>query len=123
MVIKDIRKCRPFPSGDRAVLRELLHPGKENLDLRYSLAHAVVHPGRTTLPHRLKTSEVYYILEGRGLMHIDEETAEVFPGQSVYIPPHAVQFIQNTGPTDLVFLCIVDPAWRPEDEEILDGET
>ena len=123
MVIKDIKKCRPFPSGDRVVLRELLHPGKENLDLRYSLAHAVVHPGRTTLPHRLKTSEVYYILEGRGLMHIDEETAEVFPGQSVYIPPHAVQFIQNTGPTDLVFLCIVDPAWRPEDEEILDGET
>lgn len=119
MLIRDVKNRRAFTSGDRATLRELLHPGKDGLELRYSLAHAVVHPGRTTLPHRLKTSEVYYILEGRGLMHIDEESAEVFPGQSVYIPPLAVQSIENTGSTDLVFLCIVDPAWRPEDEEIL----
>ena len=52
-------------------------------------------------------------------MSIDGETARVRPGQAIYIPPHAVQFIRNTGSVDLVFLCIVDPAWRVEDEEVL----
>jgi len=37
----------------------------------------------------------------------------------VYIPPHAGQFIHNPGTADLVFICIVDPAWRKEDEEVV----
>jgi mannose-6-phosphate isomerase-like protein (cupin superfamily) len=51
-------------------------------------------------------------------MHINEESATVRAGQVIYIPPHAKQFIQNTGKLDLKFLCIVDPAWRAEDEEV-----
>jgi mannose-6-phosphate isomerase-like protein (cupin superfamily) len=52
-------------------------------------------------------------------MFIDEESAEVHPNQAIYIPPLSEQYIHNTGSTDLIFLCIVDPAWRREDEEIL----
>jgi mannose-6-phosphate isomerase-like protein (cupin superfamily) len=118
MFIKDLRECDEFISGDNAILRELLHPDKARLKLRYSLAHAVVKPGQRTRPHKLKTSEVYYILEGEGIMHIDEEAAKVRPGQAIYIPPKSEQFIQNIGNTDLIFLCIVDPAWRKEDEEV-----
>jgi mannose-6-phosphate isomerase-like protein (cupin superfamily) len=119
MLIRDLKTSEKFISGDRAVLRELLHPGKSPLALRYSLAHAFVKPGKKTLPHRLKTSEVYYVLSGSGTMHINMESARVRPGQAVYIPPGSLQFIENTGRSDLAFLCIVDPAWRPEDEEIL----
>jgi mannose-6-phosphate isomerase-like protein (cupin superfamily) len=119
MFIRDLKTSENFVSGDRAVLRELLHPGKSPLAFRYSLAHAVVKPGKKTRPHRLKTSEVYYVLSGSGTMHIDRETAKVRSGQAVYIPPKSVQFIENTGRSDLAFLCIVDPAWRPEDEEVL----
>jgi len=119
MWIRDLKDCPEFLSGDRAALRELLHGEKDHLTVRYSLAHAVVRPGRRTVPHRLKTSEVYYILEGRGRMTIDAETADVSARQAVYIPPGAVQSIANPGPRDLVFLCLVDPAWRPEDEEVL----
>ena len=53
-------------------------------------------------------------------MHVDQETAEVGPGIVIDIPPYAVQFIENIGKTDLVFLCIVDPAWCPEDEKIME---
>jgi len=119
MIIKSLTSMAGFKAGDFSYLRELLHPGKEPLDIGYSLAHAVVKPGQKTLPHRLKSAEVYYVLEGRGLMHIDAEEAEVEAGQAVYIPPRAVQSIENTGPGDLEFLCIVDPAWRAEEEEIL----
>jgi mannose-6-phosphate isomerase-like protein (cupin superfamily) len=119
MLIRDLAKSRPFLSGDKAVLRELLHPGKSPLALRYSLAHAVVKPGKKTLPHRLAASEVYYVLSGRGIMHVDDEAERVRPGQAVYIPPGSVQFIENPGRSDLAFLCLVDPAWRPGDEEVL----
>ncbi len=119
MFIKDLKTCKEFIARDNAILRELLYPDKAELKLRYSLAHAMLKPGETSYRHKLKTSEVYYILEGEGLMHIDNESARVLPGQVVYIPPDAVQYINNIGQVDLKFLCIVDPAWRKEDEEIL----
>lgn len=119
MVIKSLQDAAGFTAGDTSFLRELLHPGKEPLEIGYSLAHAEVAPGRTTQPHRLTGAEVYYVLEGRGLMHIGDERAEVTEGQAVYIPPGAVQFIENPGPDRLRFLCLVDPAWTPAGEEVL----
>ena len=119
MLIKNLAKCEEIIAGDDTLLRELLNPLKESLKLRYSLAHALVKPGQMTSPHRLRSSEVYYILEGEGEMYIDNESRSVGPGLVVYIPPQSIQYISNIGTTDLVFLCIVDPAWRAEDEEIL----
>lgn len=119
MIIKDLKECAEITAGDGSALRELLNPNKGPLRLGCSLAYAQVKAGRRTRPHRLKSSEVYFILEGRGVMHVGEEAAQVAAGQAVYIPPFHVQFIENSAQTDLAFLCIVDPAWRPEDEEIV----
>jgi mannose-6-phosphate isomerase-like protein (cupin superfamily) len=60
-------------------------------------------------------------MTGQGLMHIDKESFEVGPECAVYIPPGSMQYIENTGDSDLIFLCIVDPAWRKEDEDVLDS--
>ena len=58
----------------------------------------------------------------RELLHPDK--AEIAINYSlahaIYIPPDSLQFIQNTGTNDLVFLCIVDPAWKKENETIYD---
>ena len=118
MFIKNLQDCEEFIAGDDSLLRELLHPDKADLAIRYSLAHAAVKPGQTSKPHKLKTSEVYYILEGEGIIHINLESERVKPGQAIYIPPNSRQYIQNTGRTELKFLCIVDPAWRRKDEEV-----
>lgn len=119
MLIRCVNDCEEFIAGDDSILRELLHPDKSNVEIRYSLAHAKVGPGRRTKAHRLKTTEVYYILQGHGRMHIDAEVAPVTAGCAVYIPSESVQYIENAGASDLIFLCIVDPAWRQADEEIL----
>ncbi len=119
MFIRELEDRPEFIAGDNCRLREILHPDKEDLKIRYSLAHASVKSGDTTWKHRLGTSEVYYIIEGEGVMHINGESAPVRPGSTVYIPPMATQCITNTGKTDLTFICIVDPAWRKEDEEVL----
>ncbi len=120
MLVRHLTDCEEFIAGDGSILREILHPDKTNLRISYSLAHAKVLPDRKTKPHKLKSSEVYYIISGRGLMHIDEDTFEVGPKSTVYIPPNSVQYIENTENSELVFLCLVDPAWRDEDEEVLD---
>ncbi|MEM6520907.1 MAG: cupin domain-containing protein, partial [Cyanobacteria bacterium P01_C01_bin.70] len=84
MLVRNLADCEMFIAGDDTQLRELLHPDKQPLDLRYSLAHAVVPVGQTSVDHSLKTSEVYYILSGQGDMHIGNEVQAVGPGDAVY---------------------------------------
>lgn len=122
MLVQRLDACSEFKAGDGTQLRELLHPDKQPIDLRYSLAHAVVSVGQTSTLHALTTSEVYYILNGTGEMHIEDEVQTVMPGDAVYIPPNAKQCIRNSGTDPLVFICIVDPAWRKEDEIIYEDD-
>ena len=119
MLVRGLGDCREFRGGDNSILREILHPAKEDLRINYSLAWAKVLPLEATKSHRLKTSEVYYILAGKGIMHIDDESRRVSSGATIYIPRDSRQHIENTEDYNLEFLCIVDPAWRAEDEEIL----
>ncbi|MFH1441514.1 MAG: cupin domain-containing protein [Candidatus Omnitrophota bacterium] len=118
MIIKNLKDSDEFTAGDGCLLRELLHADKGKFNFHYSLAHARVKSEGITSPHKLKSTEVYYILEGNGIMCINEESQPVSPGCAVYIPADSTQYIKNTGKKDLIFLCIVEPAWRIEDEEI-----
>jgi mannose-6-phosphate isomerase-like protein (cupin superfamily) len=89
MIIKKFDNLAEFVALDDTKIREYLNPkhDEKQLHLGYSLAHASLEPGKSSLPHRFKTaSEVYCITRGKGLMHIDDESAEVIPGDVVYIP-------------------------------------
>lgn len=119
MLIKDVQKCRFITAMDNTALCELLHPAKEDVLIPYSIAYAVLKPGCISKQHRLrKSSEIYFILEGEGIMHIDNESATVYRDQAIFIPPLSWQYIQNTGTSDLKFLCIVYPSWSEDDEEV-----
>lgn len=123
MIILDVADCPRNKVIDGSLLCELLHPDKVPgaQRLRCSVAHAIVPPGVSTLPHLLKNStELYYILTGTGEMHIGIRSAPVHPGQIILIPRGRTQYIRNTGSDDLVFLCIVTPKWQADDEELVD---
>ena len=119
MLVRRLEECNEFTAGDHTRLREILHPERQTAAIGYSLAHALLGPGESSTKHLLKSSEVYYILSGLGRMNIDNESRDLAPGDTVYIPPDAVQWIDNIGSTPLAFLCIVDPAWQAEDETVL----
>ena len=121
--VRRLEDCEEIVALDGTILRELINPlhSKEKMHLDYSIAHAIVRPGEASMPHRFfEASEVYYILSGEGRMHVDDESAEVGPSDTVYIPPKGVQYIENTGQEDLIFLCIVYPSWFPEAEELIE---
>ncbi|MFX0168467.1 MAG: cupin domain-containing protein [Candidatus Hodarchaeota archaeon] len=123
MSVRNLNDCGVIIALDGTILRELINPFHDGPEfkLRYSIAHAVLKPGTASLPHRLRqSSEVYYLLQGNGIMCIDEQRFNVGPGSLIYIPPNATQYLKNTGETDIVFLCIVDPYWRPENEELVE---
>lgn len=120
MLIRKLADCDEIIAGDKSRLRELLHPERVySFAGRYSLAQALVKAGQATLKHRLLSDEVYYILSGQGIMHVDRESEAVAAGDVIEIRPGSVQWIENVGRKDLIFLCIVDPAWNEADEEIL----
>ena len=49
-------------------------------------------------------------------MHVEEEQKQVVKDETIFVPPSSRQFLENNGDEDLVTLCIVDPAWKKDDE-------
>ncbi len=122
MIVKKLKALEEIVALDGTIIREMLNPKHDqtSLQLGYSLAHATLPPKKVSLPHRFKTaSEVYYILKGEGVMHIDDEAERVGPGDTIYIPPQGIQYIENTGEDNLEFICIVYPEWQPDSEELV----
>ena len=120
-VLKVALADRPeFLAGDHTRLREILHPAKHQLQLNYSLAHWTLPPGHRSKRHVLASSEVYYFIAGQGRFTIDDRVVLIEAGTTVYVPPRGEQSLENIGTTDIEFLCLVDPAWRVEDETVLE---
>jgi mannose-6-phosphate isomerase-like protein (cupin superfamily) len=116
MLIIDLDSIQQITGSEGTQIKQIFHPHNTMLGIRYSMAQCKIEPGKSSKPHKLKSSEVYFIITGQGVLHIDDESCSVKRNQAVYIPPHSRQFIQNVGKTSLEFLCIVDPAWQQENE-------
>jgi quercetin dioxygenase-like cupin family protein len=57
--------------------------------------------GSAVFPHTHPTHEFYYVLSGRGIMTVGDETSEIRQGDLVYIPPdmvHSLKPISDTAP-------------------------
>ncbi len=91
-------------------------------DTEASIAQARVPSGKTTRWHRLiGTTERYVILSGEGMVEIGNMVPQrVGPGDVVLIPPDCRQRIKNVGGTDLLFLAVCTPRFRPEAYEDID---
>jgi mannose-6-phosphate isomerase-like protein (cupin superfamily) len=120
MLVKKTHECQPYTAIDGCDIREVLHPAHHAVALPYSLAVAEVAPGGRTYRHRLQADEVYFLLAGKGRMHIADETSVLDVGDTVFIPAHAVQWIENIGDGVLRFVALVSPPWESESDQRLD---
>jgi len=114
--VKNLNQCVPFTANDGCLIKEWLHPANDPAAVPYSIAEARVEPGKSSYKHRLKQTEIYLIQHGQGNMHINEEKREVVMGDVVLIPANSTQWIENTGPGELIFLAIVSPPWQTTDD-------
>ncbi|QSX77838.1 cupin domain-containing protein [Agrilutibacter solisilvae] len=111
-----------FPTAERCHITEW---SNTDADPVMSIARARVEPGVTTRWHRVVgTVERYVILEGRGRVEAGElPPREVGPGDVVLIPAGCPQRIANTGQSDLTFLAICTPRFRPGLYEDLEADS
>lgn len=119
--IQNLERVPAFTTKDGSEIRELL-AWRNSCIRNQTLAEARLPPGgRTTPHHHVATEEIYYVLQGRGLMRVGQETAAVGPGDAVAIPPGASHQITNTGSETLRFLCCCAPGYEHEDT-VLESE-
>ncbi|MDH3677911.1 MAG: cupin domain-containing protein [Nitrosopumilus sp.] len=120
MSIQKNSEVTSIDGNEGTKIKQYFHPHNTLNGIRFSLAQFTIKQGKRSLRHKVQSSEIYYILEGNGNLRINNESFDVKKDDSAYVPPLSEQFIENTGTSDLRFLCIVDPAWKPEDEIILE---
>lgn len=113
MEIRQYPQQEPFTTKDGSKIRSLLDLNNSSV-VNQSLAEASLpSSARTTRHYHRKSEELYYILEGRGLMEIDGESREVVPGDAILIPPGAWHQINAIEP--IKFLCCCSPPYQNDD--------
>jgi len=93
-----------------------------------NLAITLVEMEPGGVQHIHSHEQVYYILEGSGVMTVDGERRPVKAGDCIYYPPFAKHGLENTGGTVLRYLSAASPSFSAEECErlwplaSLDGE-
>ncbi|WP_184019712.1 cupin domain-containing protein [Haloferula luteola] len=113
MEVRQLADQAPFTTKDGSTIRSILDASNAPV-AQQSLAEASLPIGRATDRHYHRESEeIYFILEGRGVMEIDGEEREVVVGDGILIPAGAWHQIRSIEP--LRFLCCCAPPYRHED--------
>ena len=93
-----------------ALSKALVGPGNSGssrIDFRISR----YAPSAYVAEHVHKVQEqVYYVLEGEGLLTLDAQQHLMRPHDYVYVPPGVRHSFTNTGTAGLVFLVVTTPA-------------
>jgi mannose-6-phosphate isomerase-like protein (cupin superfamily) len=91
----------------RVVWRTLLS-GDRTPTSQLTLGVTEVGPGQPSPfhPHRHAQSEIYYVLSGEGVVHVDGEEHPLRPGTSVFIRGDAWHGARNTGAEPLRLLYV-----------------
>ncbi|PIU21685.1 MAG: hypothetical protein COT15_00955 [Candidatus Diapherotrites archaeon CG08_land_8_20_14_0_20_34_12] len=110
MEIRNLKKGKYFTAIDSCKITELYGIPTFNLK-EVSLAYAILPKGRKTNEHLHKFLEIYVIIKGTGIMHIDREKQKVAEGDSILIPKNSNHYIENTGNKNLEFYCVCVPSF------------
>lgn len=113
MIVNQLRDQKPFTTADGSTIRSILDATNAPVQ-NQSLAEASLPAGAATERHYHKLSEeIYFMLDGEGVMEIDGQEREVGPGDAILIPPGA--WHQITASTAIRFLCCCAPVYAHED--------
>ncbi len=104
-----------FVTKDSSTIREIMAPRNSEIE-RQSLAEAQIEVGGETQAHyHPNTEEIYYLIAGKALMALENETREVGAGDSIAIVAGKKHQIRNIGTETLTLLCCCVPAYQDSD--------
>lgn len=116
MIIINRNQARVIHTTHNSELRPLIDRTTSRIT-QCSLAEETLPPGAAVTPHyHLELEEIYYLIEGQGLMTVGDEEREVQAGDAIYVPCGARHTLKNTGTEPLRLLVTCGPAFFYEDE-------
>jgi len=81
-------------------------------DAKYLTTSQVeIRPGGEQRVHSHAPEQVYYILQGEGLMTVGVEEAHVGPGDCIFIPSETSHGLKNSGQTILRYFSAAAPSF------------
>lgn len=108
MVHEDERE--DIRAGEDRIFRYLVHT---DLGCRQVTQFAGWIPPSKAPFHYHTYEEVIFILEGSGIVHVDEEACEFNPGGSIYFPAGVRHCVENPGNTTIKLLGAFYPSGSP----------
>ncbi|NYY80283.1 hypothetical protein DMH27_05555 [Raoultella planticola] len=103
-----------FAASDGGKVAEMINAGGSALR-HMSLAVVELQPGKALLHRHIQTEEIYYILAGAGIIHLDKIYRPVGPGDAVSIPVGCIHALENPSAETLRYLAISAPGFDPAD--------
>ena len=104
----------PCVTVDGSLVTALLRPERGG-SRRVSVAEAVIQPGERTRLHRhAESDEIYYVLEGKGVLTLGEKLYSLKARSCVFLPAGSVHAVRCDGDEALRILCICAPPYTHE---------
>ena len=70
------------------------------------LAHGMLKPGKMIEAHVDPYEEIYYVLQGEGLMMVGEDSQRVRCGDAIWVPYGDLHSLENDGERDCIVLVV-----------------
>jgi len=107
-------------TGNLPILSSWMLIGSQNSSAQdISIQISEIPAGSEQPVHNHDPEQCYYIIRGKGLMIIEEETKEVHAGDAVYIPSNKKHGIKNLGDGVLEYLTANSPMFEEQYESNL----
>lgn len=99
-------------------VRELVQIGEHG-----SIAHVITLRNQETRKHyHTRFTEIYYILQGNGLMILGMDEWHLTKGQLIVVKPQTHHKLRNIGIDEIHYLIFSVPAFDPTDIHFVDEE-
>lgn len=114
-------KGTEFPAG--RLTRVIVGPRAPVEARNFVMGYVTIYPGGSVPLHSHEQEEVYLIVTGEGIMHVNNEKENVGPGSYIYIRPNSTHMLENTSGENMIMVFCYAPKsvvdhWQKE----LDGE-
>lgn len=117
MEVIDVYSLPPVDNVCGQILREVISLPK------CSVAHVIMNECNVSLLHQhARMSEVYFIIDGEGVLYHGDKAMNAKNGAYLMLPPKTPHKLRNTGSSVLEHLVIAMPPFDPKDVELLNDD-
>ena len=108
----NIRKRENSPRYKRDGIESFLLVSKKTTNSdKLSVTLVEMQPGGFQHIHSHEPEQMYYILEGSGVMTVDKEEQKVREGDCIFISSHSKHGLKNSGKTVLKYVSAAPPSF------------